>query len=85
MKRLTDMDSGLHRFFERIEPLERSGKLGPVFWQLPPHFERNDLGVWAGRIEEWRRDRDVYAYFNNDWSGHAVENARWIRERLASS
>jgi hypothetical protein len=24
----------------------------------------------------------VFAYFNNDWDGHAVDNALWLKERL---
>jgi hypothetical protein len=27
---------------------------------------------------------DVFAYFNNDFEGHAVEDARWLRDRLQS-
>jgi uncharacterized protein YecE (DUF72 family) len=162
IKRLADMDQGVGRFYERIDPLVASGKLGPVLWQLPPTFHRNDerleaalaalpagrhafefrhpswfadevyellrahgvalviadrseirsfqthertadflflrfhhgggdgsyahrrLGAWARRIEEWRREGDVYAYFNNDWAGFAVENALWLRNRLGA-
>ena len=29
--------------------------------------------------------QDVYAYFNNDWYGHAVTDARWLRDRLTTS
>ena len=25
----------------------------------------------------------VYAYFNNDWEGYAVENALWLQNRLS--
>jgi uncharacterized protein YecE (DUF72 family) len=42
VKRLRDMEEGVARFFERIEPLVRSPKLGPVLWQLPPTFRRDD-------------------------------------------
>ena len=42
IRRLTDLDGGIHRFYERIEPLLRSRKLGPVLWQLPPTFKRDD-------------------------------------------
>jgi uncharacterized protein YecE (DUF72 family) len=42
IKRLTDLDGGVTRFYERIEPLVRSSKLGPVLWQLPPTFKRDD-------------------------------------------
>src|SRR3954454_4737058 len=35
MKRLTDMDRGVGRYYESIAPLAESPKLGPVLWQLP--------------------------------------------------
>jgi uncharacterized protein YecE (DUF72 family) len=41
MKRLTDMGQGVRRFYERIEPLARSPKMGPVLWQLPENFHLN--------------------------------------------
>lgn len=28
---------------------------------------------------------DVYAYFNNDWYGYAVQDATWLRDRLAAA
>ena len=44
-----------------------------------------DLRWWADRIGEWARDgRDVYAYFNNDGSGHAVRNAQTLRALIPS-
>jgi uncharacterized protein YecE (DUF72 family) len=42
IKRLTDLRGGLARYYERIEPLVLSSKLGPVLWQLPPTFRRDD-------------------------------------------
>jgi uncharacterized protein YecE (DUF72 family) len=42
VKRLTDLGPGLARFYERIEPLVGSPKLGPVLWQLPANFRRDD-------------------------------------------
>jgi uncharacterized protein YecE (DUF72 family) len=42
MKRLHDIGPGLERFWERIEPLREAGALGPVLWQLPERFERDD-------------------------------------------
>ena len=159
MKRLSDMGQPVERFYERLDPLVRSPKLGPVLWQLPERFRRDDerlaaalaglprgrhcfefrhptwfadevyellrrhgvalvigddptrsfqtreltapftylrfhhgggdgnyshrqLGAWVRRIEEWRSSVDVYAYFNNDWRGFAVENGTWLSERL---
>ena len=159
VKRLRDLPPGIERFFERIEPLRDARKLGPVLWQLPPRFKRDDerlaaaldalppgrhafefrdetwfaedvyallrdygaalvvadraprraspwveTGGWtylrfhSGRardgaygrrsLETWARriraaEGDVYAYFNNDWEGFALENARTL-ERLVS-
>src|SRR5690348_6046066 len=42
VKRLSELGPGLDRFYERIEPLRRSPKMGPVLWQLPPTFRRDD-------------------------------------------
>jgi uncharacterized protein YecE (DUF72 family) len=42
VKRLTDLASGIECFYERIEPLVRSPKMGPVLWQLPANFRRDD-------------------------------------------
>ena len=41
-----------------------------------------ELATWARRIGQWRRDGDVYAYFNNDWEAFAVRNAESLAERL---
>ena len=163
IKRLTDLGRGVERFFACIEPLVESRKLGPVLWQLPGNFRRDDerlasalgelppgrhcfefrhaswfapevyellrgygaalvigddpsrpfqtheltanwtflrfhrgrrgrngnyskseLEEWKRRIAAWRSQVDVYAYFNNDWQGYAVENALWLKRRLSS-
>ncbi len=42
IKRLTDLGPGLETFYERLEPLVGSPKLGPVLWQLPESFHRDD-------------------------------------------
>jgi uncharacterized protein YecE (DUF72 family) len=163
MKRLTDMDAGVGRFYERIEPLVASGKLGPLLWQLPGSFRRDDdrlasaldglpdgrhcfefrheswfdegvyallrkhgvalvigdhpersfqthqmtadwtfvrfhygskgrggnyseseLEAWSRRIASWRSSVEVFAYFNNDWKGFAVENGLFLRDRLSA-
>lgn len=40
-------------------------------------YPDGDLRAWAVRIEDWsRQGLDAYAYFNNDWEGWAVVNAR---------
>lgn len=42
MKRLHDIADGVARFWEPLEPLRRARRLGPVLWQLPENFERDD-------------------------------------------
>jgi uncharacterized protein YecE (DUF72 family) len=164
VKRLTDLGEGVRRYYERLEPLLRSPKLGPVLWQLPANFRRDDerlaatlqllppgrhcfefrhaswfvepvyellrkhgaalvigdrpevhdfqshelttdwtyvrfhhgsrgrrgnyseseLEEWARRFESWRREVEIFAYFNNDWEVFAVRNALWLKRRLSS-
>ncbi|MGY6020755.1 DUF72 domain-containing protein [Streptomyces spinosirectus] len=44
--------------------------------QAWPHYGRQALRTWAERIAEtWGPGDDVYAYFNNDPNGAAVEDA----------
>jgi uncharacterized protein YecE (DUF72 family) len=164
VKRLRDLGPGLDRFYERLEPLLRSPKLGPILWQLPPTFQRDDdqlgsaleqlpagqkhcfefrhpswfveevyallrdhgaalviadrpevrqfqahvftapwtfvrfhygsrgrrgnyseseLQEWADRFRAWSAEREIYAYFNNDWEVFAVRNALRLRAFLA--
>jgi len=162
IKRLQPIRRGIRRFYAPLKPLARSGRLGPVLWQLPETFKRDDdrlqgalealpegrhcfefrheswfcepvyellrsheaalvigdrperpfqtheltadwtfirfhyghrgrggnyshseLDTWARRIRAWNRERDVYAYFNNDWEGYALENAIYLKRRLA--
>jgi uncharacterized protein YecE (DUF72 family) len=166
IKRLLDVPEHLPLLYERIEPLLRSPKMGPLLWQLPPTFacdvdrlagalehthdgqrhafefrhpswfreetyallrEHNvalvigdrpqvnefqaheltadftfvrfhhgtrgrngnyshtELAEWAERLERWSREVDVFAYFNNDWEGYAIENARYLKTKLVSS
>lgn len=42
IKRLAKMAESIERFYAGIEPLIEAGKLGPVLWQLPPNFKRDD-------------------------------------------
>jgi uncharacterized protein YecE (DUF72 family) len=162
VRRLTDLDRGIRRFYAPLAPIIEAGRLGPVLWQLPETFPRDDerlarwldalpdgrhtiefrhpswfrgpifdllhgrgvaltvgdhpdrpfqrrvatadwwyvrlhygsrghngnysqaeLATWARRIAQWRSRREVYAYFNNDWSGYAPANAQALRGRLA--
>jgi uncharacterized protein YecE (DUF72 family) len=162
VKRLKTLDPYVSRFFEPLDRLVRSEKFGPLLWQFPANFHRNDerlsaalralppgrhafefrheswfadevyellreqgaalvigdessrwvstphvrttdwtyirlhhgtrgrhgnysrpeVETWARRIAQWRRDTDVFVYFNNDWEGYALRNARLLKELL---
>jgi uncharacterized protein YecE (DUF72 family) len=56
IRRLRDLDEGIRRFYERIEPLLEAGRLGPVLWQLPANFHRDDerLAAWLQALPDGR-------------------------------
>jgi uncharacterized protein YecE (DUF72 family) len=46
-------------------------------------YTHEDLATLAGKIKSWQGEGlDVYVYFNNDYYGYAVENARELIELL---
>jgi uncharacterized protein YecE (DUF72 family) len=47
VKRLAELPEHLGTLLTRLQPLVRSPKLGPILWQLPPTFRRDD-----DRLEE---------------------------------
>jgi uncharacterized protein YecE (DUF72 family) len=47
VRRLRDLAEPLRRFWEPLEPLREAGKLGPVLWQLPENFHRDDEALAA--------------------------------------
>ena len=47
-------------------------------------YSDQELETWAGRLKGYaEKSLDVYAYFNNDIGGHAVENAKTLKSMLA--
>jgi uncharacterized protein YecE (DUF72 family) len=162
VKRLKGLETGIKRFYEPLGALTRAKKLGPVLWQLPETFHRDDerlsdalralpagrhafefrhpswfvddvysllrkhraalvigddperpfqsherttgwtfirfhrgnrgrggnysdreIDAWARRISQWRRETEVFAYYNNDWDGYALSNAKRLESKLA--
>jgi uncharacterized protein YecE (DUF72 family) len=49
------------------------------------NYSPTELAEWARRVAQWRRRAEVFVYFNNDWEGFAVENARSLTRRLQPS
>jgi len=66
IKRLTDLGQGVHRFYERIEPLLDSPKMGPVLWQLPASFRRSDERL-AGALEALPPGRHCFEFRHESW------------------
>jgi uncharacterized protein YecE (DUF72 family) len=46
------------------------------------NYSESELEGWAARFRAWRREREIYAYFNNDWEAFAVRNALRLKELL---
>jgi uncharacterized protein YecE (DUF72 family) len=84
IKRLTDLEGGLERFYERIEPLARSPKLGPVLWQLPERFKR-DLERLAGALDQLPEGMHAFEFRHPSWfdDGEALDLLRWHGVALA--
>ena len=56
--------------------------LNVKYWGL---YGPERLAPAAARMAEWLDEgSDVYAYFNNDWHGHAVEDGQWLAEELGA-
>jgi uncharacterized protein YecE (DUF72 family) len=66
IKRLTDLGSGVERFYDSIEPLVDSGKLGPVLWQLPGNFHRSDERL-ASALERLPPGRHCFEFRHPSW------------------
>jgi uncharacterized protein YecE (DUF72 family) len=73
IKRLREIEEGIANYYEAIAPLVESEKLGPVLWQLPGNFKRDENRLaeacallppgrhcWEFRHESWFTE-DVYA------------------------
>jgi uncharacterized protein YecE (DUF72 family) len=69
MKRLRDPEQGLERFYASIAPLVESPKLGPVLWQLPPNFQRDDerLDAWLEAQKRFPPRRHAVEFRHASW------------------
>jgi uncharacterized protein YecE (DUF72 family) len=66
MKRLTDMERGVERLYAGIAPLVDSPKLGPVLWQLPERFHRDDDRL-AFALERLPGGRHCFEFRHSSW------------------
>jgi uncharacterized protein YecE (DUF72 family) len=71
VKRLTTVGAGITLFYKRIEPLIRAGKLGPLLWQLPANFQRDDERL-ATALEQLPEGRHAFEFRHESWFAPAV-------------
>jgi uncharacterized protein YecE (DUF72 family) len=66
MKRLGDMERGVQRLYAGIAPLVESPKLGPMLWQLPERFHRDDERL-AFALERLPPGRHCFEFRHPSW------------------
>ena len=66
VKRLADAGAGVSHFVERIAPLSDAGRLGPVLWQLPENFHRDDERL-AAALEALPPGRHAFEFRHRSW------------------
>jgi uncharacterized protein YecE (DUF72 family) len=66
IRRLRDLGAGVRKFYERIAPLVHSPKLGPVLWQLPGNFKRDDERL-AEALARLPHGRHCFEFRHQSW------------------
>jgi uncharacterized protein YecE (DUF72 family) len=92
VKRLKTLDPYVQRFFEPLDALVRSEKFGPLLWQFPANFHRNDERLSSAlralppgrhafefRHESWFTD-EVYEILREHGAALVIgdESSRWV-------
>jgi uncharacterized protein YecE (DUF72 family) len=81
IKRLTDLDQAVARYYERIEPLVESPKFGPVLWQFPENFHRDDDRL-AAALAKLPPGRHAFEFRHASWFNDTTYSL--LRERDAA-
>ncbi len=71
VRRLREIEQGIERYYERIEPLVRSPKLGPIVWQLPANF-RADADLLADVLPKLPAGRHCFEFRHESWFSQEV-------------
>ena len=66
IKRLAGLETGVKRFYEAIEPLVGTPKLGPLLWQLPENFRRDDERL-AEALKSLPAGRHCFEFRHESW------------------
>jgi uncharacterized protein YecE (DUF72 family) len=81
VKRLRELGPGAARLMEGLAPLVASRRLGPILWQLPASFERDDERL-AGALEALPPGRHCFEFRHPSW--FAADVYALLRERGAA-
>jgi len=71
VKQLRDIGPGVQRFYEAVAPLVGTPKLGPILWQLPAHFERDDDRL-ADTLRALPTGRHCFEFRHASWFADEV-------------
>ncbi len=66
IRRLRDMGRGVRRFYGPLTPIVEAGRLGPVLWQLPETFRRDD-GALGYALERLPEGRHCFEFRHPSW------------------
>jgi uncharacterized protein YecE (DUF72 family) len=81
VKRLTGVKESLERLYGTIAPLVGTPKLGPVLWQFPETFHRNDERL-LDALDELPEGRHAFEFRHASW--FAPEVLAFLRARNAA-
>jgi uncharacterized protein YecE (DUF72 family) len=81
VKRMKVTVEYVNRFLEPLAPLVDSGKLGPILWQLPPTFKRDDERL-AKALELASGYRNAIEFRHPSWFANDVMAA--LRQHRAA-
>jgi uncharacterized protein YecE (DUF72 family) len=66
IKRLTKVGEGMRRFHSPLKAMIDAGKLGPVLWQFPENFHRDDDRL-AGALVALPEGRHCFEFRHPSW------------------
>jgi uncharacterized protein YecE (DUF72 family) len=81
IRRLRDIEQGAGRFYEGIEPLVGTPKLGPILWQLPENFVRDDERL-RDALDKLPPGRHCFEFRHQSW--FAPEVYELLRDHSAA-
>jgi uncharacterized protein YecE (DUF72 family) len=78
VRRLRDMGRGVRRFYAPLGPIIEAGRLGPILWQLPESFHRDDEAL-SFALERLPEGRHCFEFRHPSWFDEAIFEL--LRER----